>query len=147
MRYEDILKALAPCGLDCGRCAGFKEGEIARLASRLSQLLAGYSRLANMRAGREPEFSGYSQFEEILTSFAKASCGGCRSDEATCPVTCKAHMCHKQKGVDFCFQCPDYPCEDPTLAPLKDRWKERNDRMKEIGIPEFYEELIKLPRY
>jgi hypothetical protein len=147
MQYEDILKVLAPCGLDCGRCAGYKAGEIPRLASRLGELLAGYGRVANMRAADEPVLSNYSQFEEILASFANPSCGGCRSDEASCPIECNARTCHKQKGVDFCFQCAEYPCENPTFAPLKERWKQRNDRMKEIGVLEFYREQCKLPRY
>lgn len=147
MKYEDVLKVLAPCGLDCGRCAGYEEGEIARLASRLTQLLAGYRRVADMRAAGEPMFGRYSQFEEILESFARAPCGGCRSAKASCPIDCKARTCHKQQGVDFCFQCREYPCENPTFAPLKERWKQRNDRMKEIGAVEFYWEQNKLPRY
>jgi hypothetical protein len=147
MQYEDILEALAPCGLDCGRCAGYKAGEIPKLASRLGELLAGYGRVAGMRVDDEPVFSHYKQFEEILASFAKPSCGGCRSDEANCPIECNARTCHRQQGVDFCFQCEEYPCDNPTFSPLKERWKQRNDRIKEIGVLEFCVEQGKLSRY
>lgn len=147
MQYEDILKVLAPCGLDCGRCAGYEAGEIPQLASRLGQLLTGYGRVAGMRAADEQVFSNYTQFEEILASFANPACGGCRSDDVNCPIECNARTCHKQQGVDFCFQCSEYPCDTPTFAPLKERWKQRNDRMKEIGVLEFYVEQSKLPRY
>jgi hypothetical protein len=29
MQYERVLLKLAPCGLDCSRCAGYRDGEIA----------------------------------------------------------------------------------------------------------------------
>jgi hypothetical protein len=49
--------------------------------------------------------------------------------------------------VDFCFQCPDYPGEKGLSGPLGERWKKRNDRMREIGIEAFYEEQAGQPRY
>lgn len=147
MKYEDVLRVLAPCGLDCGRCADFESGEISRLSSKLKDLLAGYARVAEMKAESAPMFEGYANFEEILDSFAQAPCGGCRSDHVRCPIDCNARTCHKHKGVDFCFQCKDYPCENPTFGPLIPRWKARNDRMKEVGVPAFYQEQFILPRY
>lgn len=63
------------------------------------------------------------------------------------PKECKAATCHKEKGVDFCFQCNEYPCDNPTLGALTNRWKKRNDRMREIGVMEFYREQERLPRY
>jgi hypothetical protein len=147
MHYADILKSLAPCGLDCSRCAGYEHGEIKRLSSRLGQLLENFGRVAKLRSEVEPEFDNYAHFEEILASFSQAPCGGCRSDNARCPIPCTARTCHKEKGVDFCFQCGEYPCENPTFAPLKGRWKQRNDRMKEIGALDFFREQSRIPRY
>ena len=52
----------------------------------------------------------------------------------------------KEKKVDFCFQCTEYPCEKQQDF-LRKVWEKNNDRMKAIGISEFYNEQIKLPRY
>ncbi|RYD05937.1 hypothetical protein N752_06745 [Desulforamulus aquiferis] len=78
MNYNDILKHLAPCGLDCNRCAGFEGGEIKELSTRLLELLGNYDRLAKIMSTKTPAFSNFTEFKEILDSFSKGSCGGCR---------------------------------------------------------------------
>ncbi|NLI12559.1 MAG: DUF3795 domain-containing protein [Peptococcaceae bacterium] len=64
-----------------------------------------------------------------------------------CPIICEAKTCYREKGIDFCFQCGEYPCEKQFSGRLRERWKEKNDRMKEIGVVEFYYEQKNLPRY
>lgn len=147
MEYQDVVSRLAPCGLDCGRCADHTNGDIRALCLQLSHLLKGYERVAKLKADTAPEFGSYAQFEHILAAFSRGPCGGCRSANVQCPIPCRARTCHKEKGVDFCFQCADYPCADPTLSALKQRWQQRNDRMKDIGVVRFYEEQLKVPRY
>jgi len=52
------------------------------------------------------------------------------------------------KGVDFCFQCDEFPCEKTNFDPdLKRRWFQMNTRMKEIGVEAYFEETKDLPRY
>jgi hypothetical protein len=147
MNREDTLKLIAPCGLDCTRCADYAHGEISSLSAKLKELLTNYGRVAKLKARLKPEFAAYECFEQILDSLASAACGGCRSESSACPIDCKARTCHKQKKVDFCFECQDYPCADPTFGPLIERWKQKNDRMKEVGVIRFYEEQKKTSRY
>lgn len=146
MDYDEIVKRLGPCGLDCGRCAGNANGEIRQLSSRLIKVLGNYGKLAKLRAQNEPAFGVYPQFEEILRAFSEASCGGCRSDNVQCFVTCAARTCHKEKGVDFCFQCKDYPCDKEFHDRIRQRWMQLNDRMKEVGVAQFFLEQNELPR-
>lgn len=147
MEYQDVLKQLAPCGLDCGRCADYENGEIKDLSTNLIRLLGNYGRVAKMKAEAKPLFNNYAQFEEILTAFSQASCSGCRGENVLCPITCAAKTCYKEKGVDFCFQCGEYPCEKQFSGRLRDRWKDINDRMKAVGVVQFYHEQKKNPRY
>ncbi len=147
MDYVEIVKRLGPCGLDCSRCAGNESGEIKRLSSELIRLLDGYGKLAKLRAQSEPAFEGYAQFEEVLRAFTVAPCGGCRSDNVRCYLTCAARTCHKEKGVDFCFQCSDYPCDKEFHDRIRQRWRQLNDRMKEVGLTQFFLEQSELPRY
>lgn len=148
MDYNDVLKHLAPCGLDCARCADYEHGEIKQLSSRLIQMLGNYKPVAKMKVETKPIFNSYSQFKEILTSFSQVSCSGCRGENVQCPLTtCSAKFCYKEKGVDFCFQCSGYPCKKQFTGRLTERWKQINDRMKEIGVVEYYYEQVKLPRY
>lgn len=147
MEYQEIVRRLAPCGLDCTRCADYGDGEIRELSAILSRHLAGYSRVAKMKEGLKPVFAGYQQFEAVLNNFTQAACSGCRGDNILCPLECSPKTCTREKGLDFCFQCGDFPCEREIDARLRDRWLEFNQRMREVGVEEFYRERCSLPRY
>lgn len=147
MKYEEVVQKIAACGLDCSRCADYEDGEIKEISSKLMKLLNGYDRLAGIKTTMNPAFEGYNQFKEVLSIFAEASCGGCRSNNIKCPIDCHAKTCHKEKKVDFCFQCKEYPCNDQFKGKLRERWIEMNNRMKEIGVENFYLEQSKKPRY
>ncbi|KAF1085270.1 hypothetical protein SPSYN_01406 [Sporotomaculum syntrophicum] len=69
MEYSEVLKYLAPCGLDCMRCADCEQGEIKQLSSRLNQLLGNYKPVAKMKTDKQPVFNDYALFNEILTLF------------------------------------------------------------------------------
>ena len=50
-------------------------------------------------------------------------CPGCRPNEI-CPLP----ACAKERGLDFCFQCKDFPCKlnyekGPIVSELLDYWK------------------------
>lgn len=147
MEYEEAVRRLAPCGLDCSRCADYAGGEIQELSVRLGELLKGYLRVARVKEDIKPVFTGYPQFEEVLKSFAQAACSGCRGNNVLCPIECVAGECTREKGVDFCFQCGEFPCFRKIDPQIQERWLNFNRRMKEIGVEEFYLEQSRLPRY
>jgi hypothetical protein len=147
MRYEDILKILAPCGLNCSKCLMYTHGEIRSVSTRLRELLGSFDRYAERFSTFQPVFRNYQPFKELLTHFTRGDCTGCRTSACRYP-DCKVLPCTREKGIDFCFQCPDFPCTGTTFDPdLKHRWQEMNFRMKEIGIAAYYEETRNLPRY
>ncbi|MTV50094.1 DUF3795 domain-containing protein [Heliobacillus mobilis] len=145
--YNQAKSRLAPCGLDCSRCADYDSGEIQQISSRLTELLGNYRRLAAIKANTFPVFQNYQQFEDVLSYFSQASCSGCRGENVKCPINCPAQTCHKEKGVDFCFQCDEYPCDKPFPDAIENRWRTLNDRMKKIGVEKFCIEQDKKPRY
>lgn len=147
MEYSQVVQKLAPCGLDCSRCADYQNGEIKELGVRLLELLKGYERVASIKSELIPAFVGFDKFKEVMKIFADASCGGCRSDNVKCPIDCHVKTCHKEKKVDFCFQCNEYPCNKQIDERLTSRWIEKNNRMKEIGLLSYFIEQSKLPRY
>jgi hypothetical protein len=52
----------------------------------------------------------------------KLPCAGCRDIKGHCPVIgvqCATYACATDKGVDFCFDCGDFPCT--KLQPSADR--------------------------
>jgi hypothetical protein len=75
----------AYCGLYCGSCTAFmatKENTVKELAAR------------------------WRKEEDDVR------CRGCKSDTvASFCRTCGLKACARQKGLEFCFQCEDYPCD------------------------------------
>jgi hypothetical protein len=147
MDYKEILKILAPCGLNCVKCIGYANGPVREHSSKLSTLLEGIEPFTERFSSFVPAFKKYSSFEEVLEVFAEADCVGCRDNEAK-HALCSIARCYKDKENDFCFQCEEYPCNPEGIDPdLLRRWIKMNDRMKEIGVEAYYEETKDEPRY
>ncbi|MBN1333586.1 MAG: DUF3795 domain-containing protein [Synergistales bacterium] len=116
MEKQEILNAIAPCGIDCVNCPLHEHNITEEMKNRLAAMM-----------GKAPQ--------EMI-------CQGCRSDKRAviCPVDCPTLTCSREKGVDFCFQCPDFPCE--KLTPAADRADKlphnlkvyNSCRMKKMGL-------------
>ncbi len=145
--YQDVVARLAPCGLDCERCVMSAGGRVKNLASGLQEALAGFEKMAPRVADRLPALRGYDQFMDVLELLTQAQCTGCRSGAPQLPF-CAARVCFREQGVDFCFQCKEYPCERNEFPEnVARRWRSNNDRMREAGVEEFYSESLSKPRY
>ena len=86
----DYKQMTAPCGLDCWNCQVYLAREDEGLRAKISQ---------NMGIPVE-----------------QVSCRGCRSEKGTIPFNnmtepCNAYRCAGEKGLSFCCDCPDFPCD------------------------------------
>jgi hypothetical protein len=149
MNYQKILDDLAPCGLSCRRCFAHFEGQIKVLSLKLKERLGLFDRAAQRFSESFPEFTHYPQFKELLELFSQGDCNGCRKGTCKFPeFNCGIIICYEQKGVNFCFQCEEFPCEKTNFdSASTQRWIERMNRMKEIGVEAYYEETKRSPRY
>ena len=146
-RYTDIVQRLAPCGLDCERCVMYAEGRVKNLAVGLAKALEGFESMAPRVADRFPVLGDYDHFTKTLEFFSAATCTGCRNGGSELPF-CAARTCFREQGVDFCAQCAEYPCERNSYSQnLVERWRSYNDRIREVGVEEFYRESLERPRY
>lgn len=147
MKYEDILHELAPCGLNCRKCVAFRDGDIRKTSEQMQRLLGSFDLYAERFSRFAPVFVNYPAFKELLAHFAQADCRGCRSGQCRYP-NCGVMACHTDKGVDFCFQCDEFPCDKTNFDPdLKRRWMQMGSRMKEVGVEAYHEETKDAPRY
>jgi len=94
----DYQQMTAPCGLDCFNCPVYLACEDEGLRTRISQ---------NMGVPVE-----------------QASCRGCRNERGTIPFLgmsepCSVYKCTEEKGIDFCCDCSDFPCDH--LHPYADK--------------------------
>lgn len=145
--YRQVVERLAPCGIDCERCVMYAEGRVKNLATALHKALEGFENMAPRVADRYPALAAYGSFTDILDMFAGAGCTGCRNGGSVLPF-CAARTCFREQGVDFCFQCAEYPCDRNEYPEnLVRRWRACNDRMREVGVEQYYEESLERPRY
>jgi hypothetical protein len=147
MKYRDILEELGPCGLSCRKCLAYSNGDIRKTSEELQRLLGDFDRYAERFAAFLPVFNNYPAFKELLAHLAQADCAGCRSGQCKYP-NCGVMKCHADKGIDFCFQCSEFPCDGTNFDDdLRQRWIQMNKRMKEIGVEAYLEETKDAPRY
>jgi len=145
--YEEVLQDLAPCGLNCSKCMAFEEGPIRSHAGELVRLLGSFDSYAERFSKFMPVFNDYPGFRNLLDFFSKADCRGCRKGECRYP-NCIVPECSRERKVDFCFLCDEFPCKRVTFDPnLKKRWLAMNCRMKEVGAEQYFEETRDAPRY
>ena len=122
VRREPIKITSAVCGLFCPSCTVFiatKEDpeRLKRLAITLNQTIE------------------------------ETHCEGCRSENKTAYCkNCTMAECARQKGIEFCGECKEYPCEDiKTFQALKphrlDLWQS-HQRIKEAGYEQWSEEMV-----
>ncbi|MDD4238234.1 MAG: DUF3795 domain-containing protein [Desulfotomaculaceae bacterium] len=96
MKITSDITLVAPCGIFCGECEAYKCKDDSALMERMmnSKVLK----------------------KEMLP------CPGCRAIKGNCLAvdgTCATYACVIEHEVDFCFECPEFPCA--KLNPAADR--------------------------
>ena len=146
----NLKEKFGPCGLLCEKCFAYTKGPIKHHALELKNALGEFDIYAKRFVGLldQPVFEKYPDFKELLSLFALDNCKGCRKQECKLFTGCQVKRCFKEKGVDFCYQCNDFPCEDTGFDEnLKQRWLKINYTIREIGLDNYYEEIKDKSRY
>jgi len=104
MPKQNLLRHVAYCGLYCGLCA--HRNRIPQQARQLQQSLheEGMDNWYQYVSEIKDTFPTFWQFLQNLTT---SDCT-CRTGGG--PPDCKIRQCAKQKGIDICPQCKEYPC-------------------------------------
>jgi len=150
MDYNYILSRVAPCGLHCGKCFAFREGDIRSHSIQLKESFGNFDIYAERFVGlfNEPVFGKYPDFKEFLSHLTMVDCGGCRKEKCKLLKSCNVRECSEKKGVDFCFECDQFPCNQTGFDEhLNRRSVEINGRMKDIGVVAYYQEIKDKSRY
>lgn len=147
---KNILNALSPCGISCEKCFAYADGEIKKSSIKLKEKLGNFEPYAKRFETllNNPIFSKYPDFKVLLDHFASENCKGCRKENCKIFTACGVRGCHQEKGVDFCFQCDDFPCNNTNFDEnLHNRWIKLNYEIREKGIEAYYAETKDKPRY
>lgn len=145
----DIKERLAPCGLHCGQCFAFHQGEIHKASLTLQKYLGNFEPYAKrFSVLLHPVFQKYPDFKEFLDYLASSECKGCRKEECKFYSNCRVRHCSAEKQIDFCCQCPDFPCSNTGLDDnLYQRHVAINEKIQKTGAEAYYQEIKDIPRY
>ena len=147
---DPVLEALAPCGLSCEKCFAHVDGDIRKYSRLLKEKLGNfevYAKRFETLLG-DPIFRKYPDFKEMLDYFAQGNCRGCRYEQCKLFAGCGVRACHQAKGIDFCYACDDFPCDHTGFDEhLHRRWIRLNQRIREVGVAQYYDETRDKPRY
>ena len=154
MDKKIILDAIAPCSLCCHTCHAKKGGIVEATTKSLLNYYTGYLEFEKKVLPRKFKciMKEDKKFVEMLQKKSNAKCLGCRNSEhgKYCIENCFILECTKQHGIDFCGECPEFPCEKINqlfVGEVLNDWKYGNQRIKDIGIENFYNEAIARSHY
>ena len=155
--HEKLLHYIAPCSLLCYTCPALKDGLIAETSKSLATHFEGYYDFNSAALPEEyrswlPEFA---QFHEKLKHYENRPCGGCRTfpSGTGCIDGCVVPDCVRDKKIDFCADCQEFPCEKGSsfFRAINDviyqDWLQGNTRIAEAGMEVFFEEKQKHSHY
>ena len=94
----DYQQMTSPCGMDCFNCPAYLANENLKLRADLAERL-------NLPIGA-------------------AKCEGCRNAKGTISLLgdnkpCDVFRCTSEKGITYCYECMDFPCDH--LHPFADK--------------------------
>lgn len=128
MSNQKLLRYVTYCGLYCRLCAN--GNRIPQQARQLQKSLH--------EEGFQYFYSPQSPFWELLQKLVDLDCT-CRTGGG--PPDCKIRECAKQKGVEVCPQCDDYPCI--LIQNFAERYPiliQDGKRLQRIGLKEWVKE-------
>lgn len=145
---EQLLDYVAPCSLLCYSCPGFTRGIVPELSGKLDNYLEGLYEhtLNNAPEEYKSRAEMLKQFKDTLSHMAKPRCNGCRHNPnpGSCIPGCFLLECTREHGVDFCGECSEFPCDKVDTSLFKttvyNRWMSGSNRIREVGIEQFFEE-------
>jgi hypothetical protein len=129
MDIETAKRLTSPCGIPCFHCVGYLARTNLEIRKKVSETLG------------VPE--------------EKATCEGCKPQEGRIKLLkpdqqCKIFKCVVEKGIEFCNECDDFPCE--RFQPYADKAHFPHNTkmyqlcvMKKLGFEKWFtEEAVKI---
>ena len=146
-----IKKHIAPCGLHCGGCFAFNGGNIQRHSTELAKSLGDFDVYAQRFVTMldEPVFENYQSFKMIAVIISrKPNATAAANRHVPCSKVAMSGIVSVRRVSIFCFQCTSFPCEQTGFDEhLQKRFISINEKIRKIGIENYYEEIKDVPRY
>jgi len=136
-RYEKEKDMIAYCGLYCRICDYYTD-KIRNSARNLLEIVRRHRELKIFaETTKAYDFDELLRGLEWLAKELGPCIGGCRGGGGW--EECPLRKCCIEKGVEFCFECSEYPCD------ILEKFKGCTDRLNQIrdmGIEEWVKKQL-----
>ncbi|NWF87325.1 DUF3795 domain-containing protein [Candidatus Bathyarchaeota archaeon] len=135
MTNQNLLRHVAHCGLYCGLCA--QRSCIPQQASQLQKSLheEGFDDFYQYVPEMKDAFPSFWNFLQKLAEF------NCTCRTGGGPPDCKIRQCTKQRNVEVCPQCKEYPCAlVQSLAEHYQTLIQDGRRLQKVGLEKWVKE-------
>lgn len=151
---DKIKDDIAPCGFCCYTCMAKNNGAVEKRAKEIMVYFEGYYNFMkeNLPFGKKRYAKEIKDFEERLGKFTERKCPGCRSGalRGCCIPDCFILKCVKERGIDFCGECDDFPCEKSKSffkGKTLTQFLNNNENIKKDGIEKYHSDAISRSHY
>ena len=138
VKPEDLITY---CGLYCGSCARWIEYTAFRNMAKLLAEIADAHGFQHWMPGEVEDFD-YAQFRKGLDFFSKDDTWfvcrqGCKTNDKM--AHCRFRKCAKERGVELCFDCAEFPCDQVkgNTVMLK-----RAEEYRKLGKKEWLRQIV-----
>ena len=138
MPNQNPLRHVAYCGLYCGLCA--HRNRIPQQARQLQKSIheEGFDNWYQYIPEMKDTFPPFWQFLQKLVDL------DCTCRTGGGPPDCKIRQCAKEKSIEICTQCEEYPCKlIQTLAEHYPTIIQDGKRLQKIGLESWVKEQEK----
>lgn len=136
MNIDDAKKLIGYCGAYCGECGMYRGRIYAMVAREFLEILKASDypdwlpKFVKLDFNFEDFLKGVEYFsKEDAESYCQVACkegGG---------APCKIRPCAKERGIEICYECKDFPCEHLSwiLEKYPDKLEDY-ERFKKLGL-------------
>jgi hypothetical protein len=139
---HEAKKLIGYCGIYCGTCGMYRGRIYAKIAQEFLEIIkaAGYpDELTINPKGVQPDFD-FNEFLKGVEYFSKEDSGAycqepCKQGGG---VPCKNRPCARERGIEICYACKDFPCKHFSESLEKYPEKRKNYKnFKKLGFEEW----------
>ena len=136
---NEAKKLVGYCGIYCGTCGMYRGRIYAKIAQEFLEVIraAGYPDELTINMTSAPPDFDFNEFLKGVEYFSNEGSGAycqepCKQGGG---VACNNRLCAKEKGVEICYECKDFPCEHVSSTFEKDPEKRKDyERFKRLGF-------------
>jgi hypothetical protein len=112
----EIKDLITYCGAYCGHCARYHGYTVFREAVSTVREIADAHGFQHWMPGAVKDFD-YTEFRKGMAFFSNAESwlvcrGSCKNGDGR--HDCPMRNCCRERGIDICFDCTNFPCEKTT---------------------------------